>query len=65
MDGFLNSVPYGQVSDLSNPLIILITTYTLLQITGQAMSLQVEEVLFKGKSEYQDVIVFKSKVGLN
>lgn len=28
---------------------------------GQAMSLQVEEVLFKGKSEYQDVIVFKSK----
>jgi len=28
---------------------------------GQAMSLQVEEVLFQGKSDYQDVLVFKSK----
>jgi len=28
---------------------------------GQAMSLEVEEVLFKGRSEYQDVVVFKSK----
>ncbi|XP_033763743.1 spermidine synthase-like [Pecten maximus] len=28
---------------------------------GQAMSLQVEEVLFKEKSKYQDVLVFKSK----
>lgn len=25
------------------------------------MSLEVEEVLFKGKSEYQDIVVFKSK----
>lgn len=28
---------------------------------GQAFSLEVEEVLFQGKSEYQDVVVFKSK----
>lgn len=25
------------------------------------MSLEVEEVLFEGKSEYQDILVFKSK----
>ncbi len=34
----------------------------LIYFIGQAMSLQVEEVLFTGKSEYQDVVVFKSKV---
>lgn len=28
---------------------------------GQAMSLEVEEILYEGKSEFQDVIVFKSK----
>jgi len=28
---------------------------------GQAMSLEIEEVLFEGKSEYQDIKVFKSK----
>ena len=28
---------------------------------GQAMSLEVEEVLYEGKSDYQDVLVFKSK----
>uniref|UniRef100_A0A914X1F0 PABS domain-containing protein n=1 Tax=Plectus sambesii TaxID=2011161 RepID=A0A914X1F0_9BILA len=28
---------------------------------GQAFSIQVEEVLFRGKSDYQDVMVFKSK----
>jgi len=28
---------------------------------GQALSLQVEEVLFEGKSEFQEVLVFKSK----
>ncbi|KAH3779540.1 hypothetical protein DPMN_157343 [Dreissena polymorpha] len=28
---------------------------------GQAMSLQVENVLFHEKSKYQDVLVFKSK----
>jgi spermidine synthase len=27
---------------------------------GQAMSLKVEEVLYHGKSKYQDVLVFKS-----
>lgn len=28
---------------------------------GQAMSLEVEQVLFNGKSKYQDILVFKSK----
>jgi len=28
---------------------------------GQAFSIEVEKVLFEGKSEYQDVLVFKSK----
>jgi len=28
---------------------------------GQCMSLEVEEVLFEGKSDFQDVVVFKSK----
>eukprot|EP01135_Chromosphaera_perkinsii_P003117 Nk52_evm6s236 gene=Nk52_evmTU6s236 len=28
---------------------------------GQAMSLEVEEVLYEGRSDYQDVLVFKSK----
>lgn len=28
---------------------------------GQAMSLQVEDVLFQERSKYQDVLVFKSK----
>jgi len=28
---------------------------------GQAMSIEVEKVLYEGKSEYQDVVVFKSK----
>ena len=27
---------------------------------GQAMSLKVEEVLFRGKSDFQDVMVFQS-----
>ena len=26
---------------------------------GQALSLEVEEVLFEGKSKYQDILVFK------
>lgn len=26
---------------------------------GQAFSLQVEEILYQGKSKYQDVVVFK------
>lgn len=30
------------------------------QWPGQALSLEVEEVLFEGKSKYQDIIVFKS-----
>ena len=29
------------------------------QWPGQALSLEVEEVLFEGKSKYQDIIVFK------
>jgi len=28
---------------------------------GQCMSLEVEEVLFQGRSDFQDVLVFKSK----
>jgi len=28
---------------------------------GQALSIEVEEVLFEGKSQYQDLVVFKSK----
>jgi len=28
---------------------------------GQAMSIEVEEILFQGKSDFQDVVVFKSK----
>lgn len=27
--------------------------------SGQALSLQVEEVLFQGKSEFQEILVFK------
>ena len=27
--------------------------------TGEAHSLKVDEILFKGKSEYQDVVVFQ------
>lgn len=29
------------------------------QWPGQAMSLEVESVLFEGKSKYQDILVFK------
>ena len=28
---------------------------------GQAMTIKVDEVLFEGKSEFQDVLVFKSE----
>lgn len=31
------------------------------QWPGQALSLEVEEILFEGKSKYQDILVFKSK----
>ena len=32
------------------------------QWPGQALSLEVEEILFEGKSKYQDILVFKRYV---
>ena len=32
------------------------------QWPGQAMSLEVEEVLYEGKSKFQDILVFKRQV---
>lgn len=45
----MNNIQNGWFSEMSD------------QWPGQAFSLEVEEILFEGKSKYQDILVFKSK----
>ena len=43
----MNNIQNGWFSEMSD------------QWPGQAFSLEVEEILFEGKSKYQDILVFK------